>query len=402
VPGDSADDPLYVPAIEAVQRSFGRGGKTCVGDCKMASLATRAFLAGTGDRHLCPLSEKQMSRAGRLARLEAVWSGTQSLQQVRAPADEDAPDEEPELVAEGFGFDVAVAAPAEEGGEARSWTERRWLVRSEAFARGQREGLRKRLEKAQQALARLDERKQGRKRLDAAGLREAAHEAIRSNRVEGLLSAQVLAGRTERQVRGCRGAPGRVEVREENEVRAVRDEEAIRRAEREMGWQVYATNREGTTLEEAVRAYRGQYRIEKCWSRLKGGPLALEPMHLKEEGRMEGLVLLLALALRALGLMQWQARESLANAEREEDRVLRGLYPGQAGRKTKTPSAEMLLGAFKGIRLVEAEAGGKTALRVTELGALRQRLLELWELPADLYRRLASHSAEPPRIMSER
>src|SRR5207245_10532606 len=50
VPGNSTDDPLYIPAIQAVQQSFGIGGRTYVGDCTMAALATRAFVAAGADR----------------------------------------------------------------------------------------------------------------------------------------------------------------------------------------------------------------------------------------------------------------------------------------------------------------------------------------------------------------
>ncbi|QJW95882.1 hypothetical protein FTUN_3436 [Frigoriglobus tundricola] len=39
----------YVPAIVAVRQSLGVGGRTYVGDCKMAALATRAFVAAGGD-----------------------------------------------------------------------------------------------------------------------------------------------------------------------------------------------------------------------------------------------------------------------------------------------------------------------------------------------------------------
>ena len=42
VSGNTADDPLYIPAIEAVRQSLGAGGRTYAGDCKMAALATRA------------------------------------------------------------------------------------------------------------------------------------------------------------------------------------------------------------------------------------------------------------------------------------------------------------------------------------------------------------------------
>src|SRR3954468_511222 len=69
VPGNSADDPLYVPIIRSVQQSLGVGGRTYVGDCKMAALATRAFVASGGDFYLCPLAESQLSREKRRALL---------------------------------------------------------------------------------------------------------------------------------------------------------------------------------------------------------------------------------------------------------------------------------------------------------------------------------------------
>src|SRR6185436_1396208 len=119
VPGNSTDDPLYVPAIAAVRQSLGAGGRTYVGDCKMAALATRAFVAAAGDFYLCPLSENQLSRTERRALLQPVWG----------PGPQGEPDE---LVAEGFALDVALTATVA-AREVR-WTERRWLVRSRAYA----------------------------------------------------------------------------------------------------------------------------------------------------------------------------------------------------------------------------------------------------------------------------
>src|SRR5947207_3889013 len=107
VPGNSTDDPLYVPAIQAVQQSLGVGGRTYVGDCKMAALVTRAFVAAGDDFYLCPLSENQLSRAERRALLQPVWEGTQALQPVCRPGPEGQRDE---LVAEGFAVDVALTA----------------------------------------------------------------------------------------------------------------------------------------------------------------------------------------------------------------------------------------------------------------------------------------------------
>src|SRR5262249_5825370 len=86
VPGNATDDPLYVPAIQAARQALGVGGRTYVGDCKMAALATRAFVAAGGDFYLCPLSENQFSRAQRRALLQAVWDGTQALPRAWRPA----------------------------------------------------------------------------------------------------------------------------------------------------------------------------------------------------------------------------------------------------------------------------------------------------------------------------
>src|SRR5436309_3515195 len=73
VPGNTADDPRYIPEIQTVHRSFGQGGTTFVGDGKRAALATRAYLVSTRDFYLGPRSEQQLSPAERRQRLEPVW-----------------------------------------------------------------------------------------------------------------------------------------------------------------------------------------------------------------------------------------------------------------------------------------------------------------------------------------
>src|ERR1700726_245990 len=127
VPGNSADDPLYIPAIQAVQQTLEGHGRTYVGDCKMAAAATRAFVAAAGDYYLCPLSEKQLDRTQRRELLQGVRDGRQALQAVWRPGPHG---EGEELVAEGF----LVAVPLTEEVDNRTvrWTEHRWVVCSEA------------------------------------------------------------------------------------------------------------------------------------------------------------------------------------------------------------------------------------------------------------------------------
>src|SRR5215475_1485302 len=188
VPGNCSDDPLYVPAITAVRQSLGIAGRTYVGDCKMAALATRAFVAAGGDFYLCPLSESQLSRVERCVLLQPVWQGTQALQPVWRPGPEGQPDE---LVAEGFAVDVAMTARV--ATQEVCWTERRWLVRSRASAQAQEKALERRLAKAEAALRDLPTRKQGKKQLFHAQLLRAAEVIVAREGVEGLLCYSVEA-----------------------------------------------------------------------------------------------------------------------------------------------------------------------------------------------------------------
>jgi transposase len=387
VPGNTADDPLYVPEIKKVQQAFGCGGKTFVGDCKAAALATRAYLASTQDFYLCPLSETQLPADDRFVLLLPVWQGCQKLQQVFRPAAEG---EAEELVAEGFALDVHLQAEVD--GRQVSWTERRWLVRSLAFAQGQQTQLDRRLQTASDQLVTLGERKQGKKRLSTEELAAAAEQIVKKHRVSNLLCCAVHTTTQEKRVRAYRGSPERVVQEAEHRLEVSRREVAITAAKQEMGWRVYATNQLDLNLAGVVWGYRGQNRLEDNWSRLKGQPLGLTPMYLQHESRIQGLVLLLSVALRLLSVLEWTVRKKL----QETKQPLKGLYAGQSGREAKRPSAELLLNAFKGISLAIVEVAGHQETHLTPLTTLQQTLLRLWELPASLYQCLTLHFPKPP------
>jgi transposase len=389
VPGNCADDPLYVPEIKKVQQAFGQRGKTFAMDCKGMSLGTRAYLASTRDYYLGPLSETQVSAEERRALLQPVWQGRQTLKQVHRPG-EDGQSEE--LVAEGFCLDVPLSEEVDE--KRVRWTERRWLVRSLAYAAGQHKQLHRRLQKACEQMAQLNERKQGKKRLTAQEMTVAAQEIVNKQRVQHMLDTQVRTTTHKRKVRAYGDRPARVVKEQEHQLEVSRREEVIEQAEREMGWRVYATNQKSLNLAGVVWGYRGQNRLEDNYARLKGQPLGLTPMYLQYESRIMGLVLLLSIALRLLSLLEWSLRKKL----QEKGETLKGLYPGQPGRQAKRPSAEMLLGAFKGINLTILLVAGELVTYITTLSALRLRLLELWELPPDLYLRLTLHFSVPPPI----
>jgi transposase len=100
VSGEHADDPLYVPCIARVQASVGRRGLLYVGDCKMASRATRACIAAPGDCYLCPLPQVQLAEGEFETALEAVWRGERTL----IPVCRERPDGKAELITEGYEY----------------------------------------------------------------------------------------------------------------------------------------------------------------------------------------------------------------------------------------------------------------------------------------------------------
>jgi transposase len=358
----------------------------------MAALATRAFVAAGGDFYLCPLSENQLSRAARRALLQPVSDGAQALQQVWRPGVEGQPDE---LVAEGFALDVELTATV--GEKEVRWTERRWLVRSQAYAQAQEAALERRLAAAAKALRELVVRKQGKKQLFHAELMQAAEAVVQREGVEGLLSCTAQARMTTRRVRAYRDRPARQETDVFFVIEVRRNEAVLEEKKREMGWQVYGTNAVTLTLPQVVWAYRGQYRVEDDWSRLKGRPLGLTPLYLQDEERIQGLVYLLSLALRLLTLLEWVARERL----RQEGARLQGVYAGQAGRKTARPSAELLLATMKTISVSVVEVNGQVHALLSPLSEVQKRLLALWDMPPDLYEKVASGFPKLPTNTSE-
>ena len=73
---DRAGDPWpKVPAIEQVRSGLELRGLLYVGDTKMISLSTRAWLQAGQDDYLEPLSATQMPVEALEKALEKVWSG---------------------------------------------------------------------------------------------------------------------------------------------------------------------------------------------------------------------------------------------------------------------------------------------------------------------------------------
>jgi transposase len=399
VAGNTADDPLYLPAIAKVRRSVGLAGMTYIGDCKIAALATRADIVAHKDFYLCPLSAKQVS-AEELERLLApIWSGEQPLAEVRLTAEGQADDQAaPDAV--GFAYAVEQVGPGQSGQTLR-WQERHWVVRSLAHARLQEESLRQRAQRAVEEINALNKRKQGKKRLatEAEAL-QTAEAIITKHRVATIVQIGVHTTVHEETKRRYGQRPAQTLRTTTVQAEARMDQTALTQTVRRLGWRVYATNHDQETmnLKQVVAAYRSEYLVEQGIRRLKGRSLSLTPLYLQCEHRIVGLIFLLSIALRVLVLMQFVARENL----KQEGTTLKGIYPGQPGRQTTRPTTEMMLPVFRGITLSRMTVNGETYEHLTPLTPVQERIVELIGLPLETFSRLAPqlsktdfHSHEP-------
>ena len=205
VSGERADDPLYVPCIERVRASLGRSGLLYVGDCKMASRDTRAWIAAQGDYYLCPLPQVQLAEG----ELEEAFEALERGEVVLRPVFRESDDGKPTLIAEGYERQVPMALEAK-GGESQGWTERRLVVRSLRQAKASEAALRARVAKAQAQVEALNQRGRGRKRFEEIDeLRQAVNEVVQRHQVEDFLWLRYDQHCTSRPLRAYRGRAAR-------------------------------------------------------------------------------------------------------------------------------------------------------------------------------------------------
>ena len=389
LPGNRADDPVYVPLVERVRTQLG-AGKLYVGDSKMGAAATRAAIQQGGDVYLCPASRTIVPEEVMMGYIEtARQEGRIQSWQV---------EREGESPLEGEGFKTEVEMRVEVEGEEVAWKEERWVLRPQWRYEQAVRRVEQRLARAEAALQALNERGRGRRRYATqASLGEQVQAILQHHRVEGLLEVSYRCEVEERSVRGYKGRPSRVERKEEWFVSTVkRDEKVLRDLKEGLGWRVYLCNgaAQGHAMpaETVLRAYGGQFKVEQGFRRMKNRPIGVTPMYLHRDVHRVGLLRLFSLALRVLTLLEHTVRETLA----QQGKALYGLYEGNPKRGTARPTAERLLRAFRGVYLAVGRLGNHNFCHVTALSHLQKDILLLLGLPESTYTSLATQSTQPP------
>jgi transposase len=395
VPGNAADDPLYLPLIRRVRQQLRQHGLLYTGDCKMSALATRAELVAEKDYYLMPLPRTGDNAEQIEAWIDEAAAGKQPLQKLTRV------NEKGKKVVFAWAYERERPQSSKVADQDVGWTERVQVVRALELAKRQAKQLEERLCEATTALRDLTPpvgrgHKQYR---EEEPLRAVVTAILEQHRVEGLLT--ILWEREEQhktRYRGRgRGGPGRATYTT-TKVRYVitkvqRNDAAIEQTKARQGWRVQVTNlpASGWSLRDAVLLYNGGWSVERDFHLLKDQPLGIQPMFVREDEQIDGLTRLLTIALRVLTLSELQVRSGLAEAEE----ALSGLYEGQPTRATEYPTAGRCLKAISRMEITatRVEIGEDIQWHVTDLPPLLKRIMKLLHLPPTLYTRLTEAAA---------
>lgn len=381
VPGNQADDGLYLPVIEQSRQVLGQTGVLYMGDSKMEALTTRAGIVSAGDYYYMPLSMKGKQATLLHQLVDTVWHKKDSLPLVTTVALKSGRTKTVARVHE-------TSRTQRHDADALNWEERVLVVYSPTLAKQAGNGLAGRLARAEAKIRNLTPLPgRGRKQYDhLTPLQNEVERILQQHHVQELLQVTYQREEQQRHIRRYRDRPARTEVSVRYQVQVTRNQKAIRHVQRYLGWRLYVTNAPAKRLsaEEGVLAYRQSPTFEHGFSRFKNRPLGLRPLFLRKENRITGLVRLLSLALRVLTLLEFVVRRSLHEAQTP----LTGLYPGNPNQPTIRPTAERLLRAFDNIHLTSVQLPEQTIRQISPLSSLQCRILTLLGLPTSIYSQL--------------
>lgn len=388
VPGQTADDGLYLPLIARTRAMLGHTQVLYVGDAKMAALATRGQVDYDDDYYLTVAPQTGEMAQAMPTLIEAAVTGAQAIQELRHP--------DGSVLGCGYEFERPCVAALPVGASGalveHAFQERVQVLRSDAHAAAQAAALKARLDKAQTALWALTPAPGRGRRQHATeeSLQAALAQTLTTQRVAGLLRIeyQVEEQRATRWVGRGRGAaqrPTREVVTRRYQMTAItRDEAAIAAHTARLGWRVQLTNAPQTlSLEVCVTHYRANWRGERNYHRLKAVPLGLSPLLVRKDEQIIGKTRLLTLAARVESILEFE----VARALKAEEKQMAGLHAGLPKQQTATPTAPTLLSALVRceITLTVLRWQAQTATHLTPLPDLLRDVLRYLHLPLTLY-----------------
>ncbi len=150
------------------------------------------------------------------------------------------------------------------------------------------------------------------------------------------------------------------------------DEDALAAEAATDGWYALLTNLDPAEVDaaEVLRRYKGQEVVERRYGNFKG-PLAVAPMFLQNNRRIESLVSVICLALLVFSLVERALRLAISPAV-----LLVGLWAGRAAK----PTGRLIFSALSRLRLIPATATQPAT--IPEPPPLQARIMELLNVDA--------------------
>lgn len=392
VSGERADDGLYVPIVERVCGLLAASGLLFVGDCKMSALATRAYIYARGHHYLTPLA-----LVGATAQEMPVWiAHARTALQTRFGLVCLDTEEAEQAWEQGYEFTRECQATVD--AQAITWKERVLMIYSGSYKQTLSRGLAERLATAKAKLLALTPApSRGKRQIsEEAALVKAAEAIVRTQHLEGLLT-YTFARQESTQIRyvgrgrGSETRPTQTTTTVRYQITGVvENTEAIAGVQAGFGWRAFVTDvaDEELSRAQAKEVYRDEWLIERGFHRLKGAPLSLNPLFVKRDDQVCGLIHLLSLAVRILTLIEYVVRRGLAASGGS----LVGLHLENPRKASVSPTTERLLKAFSRVTLTLVHLPDRVLRHVTPLTPLQMQILELLNLSPDIYHSLAQNS----------
>ena len=133
---------------------------------------------------------------------------------------------------------------------------------------------------------------------------------------------------------------------------------------------------------DVLPCYRQEFLIEQQFHKLLTKTTSLLPLYLKNEGRIDALIRILCLALQFVATIQYTARQQLAKQNEKMD----DLVPGNKGRKTEKPTAEILLKRFSPVTAVWIKVPNQPLVaKLINFEPVHTKILKMLNCPDDLY-----------------
>jgi transposase len=212
----------------------------------------------------------------------------------------------------------------------------------------------------------------------------------------GAVQARLTAIATQRRVTGLLRAKVGTDPAGKPTLAWWFDPAALAREQATDGWYGLLTNLDPTQADAAavLARYKGQEVVERRYGAFKG-PLAVAPLFVQSNRRIQALVTVICLALLIFCLVERQARRAIA-----PDLTLHGLYVGQPAK----PTGRLIFQALAGLRLIPAT--GHDPPVIPQPSPLQAQLLELLDVdptqpPARLHKEnpMRCNGSDPPQLI---